>query len=35
VPFVHVEYGFGRCPDAQARVASFDALVELLLARAS
>jgi phosphoglycolate phosphatase len=31
VPFVHVDYGFGDCPDAERRFASFPALTEWLL----
>jgi phosphoglycolate phosphatase len=30
VAFVHASYGFGACPDAKLRVASFAELVELL-----
>jgi len=26
VPFLHADYGFGRCPDAAHRFSSFDAL---------
>lgn len=32
VPFVHVAYGFGRCPDAAHSVVSFPALCALLAA---
>lgn len=32
-PFVHAAYGFGRCPSASVFAASFEELVELLLAR--
>ena len=31
VAFIHASYGFGACPDARLRVASFAELVELLL----
>ena len=34
VPFLHADYGFGRCPDATHRFSSFDTLTGWLLARA-
>jgi phosphoglycolate phosphatase len=34
VPFLHADYGFGRCPDAAHRFSSFDALTGWLLAQA-
>ena len=34
VPFLHADYGFGRCPDAAHRFSSFAELTGWLLARA-
>jgi phosphoglycolate phosphatase len=34
VPFVHADYGFGRCPDAAPSFSSFAALTDWLLAQA-
>ena len=34
VPFLHADYGFGRCPDATHRFSSFAALTDWLLAQA-
>jgi len=34
VPFLHADYGFGRCPDAAHRFSSFAALTDWLLAQA-
>lgn len=35
IPFVHVDYGFGDCPEVEHRFSSFAALTEWLLARTS
>jgi len=34
VPFLHAAYGFGDCPDADNRFASFSDLTDWLIARA-